>query len=297
MNLQGAPPQLFTQPAGLMGAATNYQFPITQGLMGSLQGGGSLGTAHPGSTNFSEQALAMAGYPKAGPLAPAPVPSGPGVPGGPSTGGGGIGSTVGGLLTAVAQNPNILKSGIGVVKNLLGTGAPASSLAPLTASDIAASDAADGGLMADVNAVGLSPDVSAALGSTPAAATAAADGTSAGAAGGDYGINLMDSGGADAGGGASGALAAAGPGLVFGAGLAAMGAAFNHNSALTEADAIGNAQKMLPQIQATNPAGAASLQSAIQAALNGDTTHLNYLMSAGGMGTGAITTDRYKNKD
>lgn len=103
---------------GLINTAQNYSFPMTSGLLGSL------GSAPSGVPNYSQIALQMAGNPHAGPFSPVPVPSGAAAPGGgnPAAGstsaGSGGGRVIGGLLGALAQNPNLLRS----LGGLLGRG-------------------------------------------------------------------------------------------------------------------------------------------------------------------------------
>ncbi len=101
-------------PHPLLNTAPSYQFPISSGLMSSL--------APQGVPDYTQMALQMAGNPHAGPYAQTAGPSGVGVPGAPgaSSGTSSIGATAGGLLSALAQNPSLLKSGVGLIKGLFG---------------------------------------------------------------------------------------------------------------------------------------------------------------------------------
>jgi len=212
-----------TQPPSrmspLVNTVGNYDYPITNGLLGALSQ-----QLPPGATDFTAQALQLAGYPKAGPLAPVPIPSGPGVPGAPGAGSSGsnAGSTALGVLATLAKNPSLVKNVGGSVANLFGAGAgPATSagaanaaanpsvfegadpaatqsllgdtaagggaatggLGALSASDIAASDAAAGGALTSDIAGGaaISPATEAAL--SGADASAAGGGAAAGGLG------------------------------------------------------------------------------------------------------------------
>lgn len=109
----------------LINTGSNYTYPITNGLMGALSQ-----QLQPGTTDYTAQALQLAGYPKAGPLAPAPIPSGPGIPGaGPgNSSGSSAGSTALGVLGALARNPSLVKNIGSSAANLFGAGAgPATS--------------------------------------------------------------------------------------------------------------------------------------------------------------------------
>lgn len=193
MSLMANPTPWVTSPptqnlGGLLNTAANYQYPLTSGLMSSLQPNqmqqGSLGTAPPGVPNYSAMALQMAGNPQAGPLAAVPLPSGLGIPGASIPSGGGSGA-LGGLMGVALQNPGMLKnlvqSGSGAVKGLLGpslTSADASLAA--TPASIAAGEGGmlgNGALDASIQAgAGVSPSVEAALGgAADAAAPAVAD--------------------------------------------------------------------------------------------------------------------------
>lgn len=111
---------------GLLNTAPNYAYPLTGGLLSSLtappaQNGllapqGSLGTAPPGVPNYSAMALQMAGNPHAGPYAGIAAPqmgaAGTGVP---TQTGGSVGSTAGGLLAALAGNPNLASQAVGLL--------------------------------------------------------------------------------------------------------------------------------------------------------------------------------------
>lgn len=171
------PPQ-----TGLLGAASNYQYPLTSGLLSSL-GSGSLGSAPAGIPNYSAMALQMAGNPQAGPLASVPVPSGQGIPGASvgSSGGGGS-NALAGLLTAAAQNPGLVKNAVNGISGLLGGGAPtaaqlASDAIPANAALAATTtNGAPYYLAADTGAPAAAPLGSDVLaGSAPAAAAPAAD--------------------------------------------------------------------------------------------------------------------------
>lgn len=127
-----APSLMQAQPiqgGGLINTASNYGYPLTSGLMGAMQPPQSGGTAlgNQGGTDWTQVALQMAGNPHAGPYAPVSVPNAAmGAPGAPGSGGGGsFGSTLGGLLTAAAQNPNIVKQlgqAAGNIGKLFGSG-------------------------------------------------------------------------------------------------------------------------------------------------------------------------------
>ncbi len=101
-------------PHPLLNSAPSYQFPISSGLMSSL--------APQGVPDYTQMALQMAGNPHAGPYAQTAPPSGVGVPGSPgvTSGTSSIGAAAGGLLSALAQNPSLLKSGVGLIKGLFG---------------------------------------------------------------------------------------------------------------------------------------------------------------------------------
>lgn len=170
---------------GLLNTGSNYSFPLTSGLLSALPQG-SLGSSPPGVPNYSAMALQMAGNPRAGALAPVPIPSGLGVPGASIPGGGGSGQGVlGGLLGAMVQNPGIAKSlvnsGMGALKGLLGPSLTSVD-APLAATP-AGIAAGDGGMLGSgaidagiQSGAGVSPSVEAALGALPAdAAPAVAD--------------------------------------------------------------------------------------------------------------------------
>lgn len=221
--------------SGLINTAANYSFPLTSGLMGSLSNPTTPPSpaAAPGTTDWSQIALQMAGNPKAGPLAPVPVPSGTGIPGAGTSGGrSSIGSTVGGLLTAIAQNPSLAKTAANSVGKVAGLfsdpGIPgiAASSAPLasTSADILGGAATGGGdaflgsnaIDASIQAGASMPAADAAFG---AAAPAAADAAAPAAGGGlmsAIGDSSAAAGGADAG-------AAAGAGSL-GLGLLGVGA-------------------------------------------------------------------------
>jgi hypothetical protein len=127
-GLQPQPTQ--TQPPSrmspLVNTAGNYGYPITTGLLGAL--GQQL---QPGTTDFTAQALQLAGNPHAGPYAPVPIPSGPGIPGAPpgiSNSGSSAGSTALGIMGALARNPSLVKNIGSSAANLFGAGGgPATS--------------------------------------------------------------------------------------------------------------------------------------------------------------------------
>lgn len=116
---------------GLLNTASNYGFPLTQGLLSSFGPGGTALPPQTGFPDYSQIALQMAGNPHAGPYAPVPVPSGTGISG-PGSSGGSTASSIGGLLSAVATNPSLAKSLTGnissagnAIKGLLGSSTPA----------------------------------------------------------------------------------------------------------------------------------------------------------------------------
>ena len=118
--------------SGVTGAAQNFGYPMTSGILSAL-GAGNTGSAPQGVPNYSQIALQMAGNPHAGPYSAVPVPSGPSIPGAGGGGGGGggssgIGSTIGSLLGSLALDPSLIKSIGGLVGNLLGNN---SALTPI----------------------------------------------------------------------------------------------------------------------------------------------------------------------
>jgi len=97
---------------GLLGAAENYRYPMTQGLLAAL-------------TPDTQEALSLAGNPHAGPYST----SGNLVQPGPLLGGYGSGGSGGssgasiatGLLGALAKNPSLIKGAYNGVSGLLGS--------------------------------------------------------------------------------------------------------------------------------------------------------------------------------
>lgn len=126
-------------PGGLLGAASNYPYPLTSGLLGSL------GSSSQGAPNYSQVALQMAGNPHAGPYAQVAPPSGVGIPGavspsGASSGASGGSSVVGtglGLLRDVQQGQRLYNA----VSGLLSPGVSPSDLSGLFAQSAPAADA------------------------------------------------------------------------------------------------------------------------------------------------------------
>lgn len=284
------------QPSPLLNTASNYNYPITSGLMGGISSG--IGSATPttpppaGGTDWTQVALGLAGNPKAGPLAPVAAPGpaqgAPGAPGGGGGGGHGLGSGIGGLLTALAQNPSLAKglvnSGSSLVKNigsLFGGGDPTGLASDvLSSSDVAAG--VDGGLSnsavdaalqsyADQGIASMAPITDGAAAGAADAGAAGAGAAGAGIAG-DVGTGAMAGeagslGGdaaasAAAGSGGSGAglagLAAAWPAAIAVGGFLGMNALENHNSIVTNAQMMGDFGRGIPRLTqaASSPAAA-----------------------------------------
>ena len=151
----------------LLGAADNYAFPMTNGLLGSLSQSGQ-------PTDWTQVALGLAGNPHAGPYANAqglaPLTGGAGLLAGSSGGGSSGGSVVTGLLGALAKNPSLIKNAANAVGGLLGGG-----LGGAAAGDAAAADAAIGSTVA--------PELAAENASIAAANSAALGGASGAASG------------------------------------------------------------------------------------------------------------------
>ena len=151
--LGGVSPLAAWQPAnspGLIGggAAATYGYPMANGLLAAMSAPQS------GATDWTQQALSLAGNPHAGPYAASDgaLPGGFGAPGtapanpvaGSTTGGSTGQQLLGGLLGAL-KNPSILKNGVSAIQGLLspsmdsalGLTAANSTPAVLGASDLA----------------------------------------------------------------------------------------------------------------------------------------------------------------
>ena len=188
----------------LLGAADNYSFPMTSGLLGSL--------SQQQPTDWTQVALQLAGNPHAGPYANAqglPSSSGSPLPSAGSTSGGSPGAQIaGGLLGTLEKNPSLVKNGVNAIEGLLGGGLGAYGSG-------AAADAAVTGALGSVGAqtageaAAIQAANDAALGGSAAAGSGAAGGAAAGS-------------GAGASGAGSSALGVAGA-LAIPAAIAALG--------------------------------------------------------------------------
>ena len=126
------PQPMMQAGGGLLNVAANHTMPMTSGLLSSLSN--QVGQMPAGTTNYSQIAYNSAGSPHVGPYAQVAPPSGVGVPGtGAASSGSSIGSTAGGLLMSMAQNPSLVKNAVGAIKGLLGpsnSGVPTSTPNP-----------------------------------------------------------------------------------------------------------------------------------------------------------------------
>ena len=114
-----------TSGPGLLGggAAATYGYPMASGLLAAMSSPQSV------PTDWTQQAMSLAGNPHAGPYAASDgaLPAGfgttgtsPAYPTAGSTTGGSSGQQIaGGLLGALAKNPSILKNGVSAIQGLL----------------------------------------------------------------------------------------------------------------------------------------------------------------------------------
>ena len=167
--------------SGLLGTASNYGYPITSGLLGALS------QPH----DYTQDALALAGNPHAGPYANAPgFPAGSGSPISTGSSGSSAGSVAGGLLTALAKNPALVKDGVGAVSDLLGgglgaygSGAAADAATTAALGTVGSQTAGEAAAIQAANDAALGGGSAAGAGGGAAGGGASGLGTAAGAAG------------------------------------------------------------------------------------------------------------------